>query len=1779
MREEFIAFRKEETAKATSLTASQLLERLEFLRKRIQELKISYYQNSESKVSDFEYDYLVRELEYYENTYTDFYLEHFANFVAKDQVGSDLRQTLEQEVIIASEQEEQEASEQVLYAELLQSKSQFADWQLVHKYSKVSDEQIEQLASEYQAKIVEHDIPMLSLGNVYNGQEFAQFYESIAKAYLKEQKLEETKANLKKVKVTFCAEPKFDGIACSLIYRNGKLVSGATRGDGSKGYDITAHVMRVPNIPQEIPELIEQYQQSGLENILEIRGELIMLQQDFEYLNNLYLRHNRRPLANLRNGAGAFVSRETYRRVVRKYREQGIAYQDLYIIDNLPRQMPLRFMAYAINQHENIQAPEIASDTHYDLLMFARRLGFTVSDLVQLVTSTNQIESFYQGVEQMRPGLDFDIDGTVFKVNNLTDQEMVGWIANSPKWATAYKFLPNEAKTELLDVVTNVGRTGVVSPVAKVEPCFVGGVTISSLTLHNYYLLKRMDLHQQDKVIIYRGGEVIPVVKEAVVAERKAEALPVNILPTCPECGSFLAQDTRLQQLNVQNDQDLVIADFNELKHLTINYALKPAIDLPLTQDPELLKVAKFLALEEQDLAQATLKTLKKSQENEFALLKDLLVNQYLYEHSDDALKRKEYAVKFQQSYNLASKRKEAANSFQRYKIIQSGSLSCTNSQHNCQGQLNGQIEFFFSKDGIELKGLGPNIIELFVTLGAVTNYADVYKFSQDNFLPQVSDLAKTLVVHEPAYTLAYKLRAEYIQELQTKFKQLLSTYQVTPEPNYLAYRQRVEALITQGKSLATLFTPQDYAHFVDLQQETYKQLEVKGTKNNYQQSFKEILLANAHQDYVKTFNAYVKALSRHNAVQNQALITFSYFKELVAKVERGEGKTVTLLEQLLTKLENELVQEEKEVRSNFQESRNKALATSKAWAISALRQGLEASYPQVVRAKVSVNTSTSSSAVANSSSNSSFKFPEYIGGHINLKLNKVEGQRVLEFATFALEDKEKVETLITYLEQELCTLYEQIFTQVPAFGVQAQILMDFASFSSLSKEEILILSTQERLVSWLSNQELVADNFYAHLHTTSDFEEKIRQEQESLAQKTRGYPWVEEFMHREQEYGRDQRDYILTHLSRFTSPQVDLEQRLGVDAQELLRRDFVQPYSSEVKEHAQELAKGKHLEVKLLANYAKHSEQEPQESSLFASEPAHSYQGQTPEFFNQQLASYLASGSLLSEQRFHSFYQYLRSYAQMLAPVPILKQEQVSQISDLVWQDPRLGLEVFEVKRFVLEAQKTLTFNQLYARVELLHRFSGALALVYDKQLNELKVTHNVGIFSLDPLLDQNSETELQGLLNEHEHKLARVGENLDLFLNSKEVNFTKLGYSTRSLILANLCDFLKVMEQVPAYGMIFASRMEKYFALLAQDAQTRENQFKALLAPYKQKLKVKPEYAYALDYNWKLLTKTFMSKELFGGKVYSQLKAGLEERMTLKIADFFRSIGINGVGDSASVELVSPQLLPNIEAVLDFKPERLAQAVNYALALRFLQGQFKGNLAKVELPLAEILEANQQTTYSQEVATWLPGLYTQASDSSSYILGKISPHAEVLLKFVHADKVIYRKYDLASKALYSTQVLTSEFESLESPAYVLNLAQALEAPTFNLIGEVTFKNIVDYFTNPNNLEVISQLLSYGVSFKENKPEFSNAFANKKVCITGGLEQMDRKAFNNFIKESGGKFSSSVTNELDILVVAGTQEQAKPSSKLKKAQELGKRIMYEPEFMEIYGQSVASKE
>lgn len=344
-------------------------------------------------------------------------------------------------------------------------------------------------------KQVPHRIPMLSLENVFNEAEFCAF---MARAL--------TRLDENGDKIEFCCEPKLDGLAVNLRYEQGALVEASTRGDGQTGEDITHNIRTIRSIPLTLLSPTPPA-------VLEVRGEVFMPHHAFERLNILAHQKGEKPFANPRNAAAGSL------------RQLNPA---------ITRQRHLMFNAYGIGEAEGVSLPT----THYARLQWLKTLGIPINQHIQLCQGQKSVQQFYQYIMAKRTHLDYDIDGTVIKINHIAFQQKLGFIAKAPRWAVAYKFPAQEVLTRLNDVEFQVGRTGAITPVAKLAPVEVGGVTVSNATLHNGDEIARLGLAIGDTVSIRRAGDVIPQVVGVVASCRDANAKPI-IFPThCPVCGS-----------------------------------------------------------------------------------------------------------------------------------------------------------------------------------------------------------------------------------------------------------------------------------------------------------------------------------------------------------------------------------------------------------------------------------------------------------------------------------------------------------------------------------------------------------------------------------------------------------------------------------------------------------------------------------------------------------------------------------------------------------------------------------------------------------------------------------------------------------------------------------------------------------------------------------------------------------------------------------------------------------------------------------------------------------------------------------------------------------------------------------------------------------------------------------------------------------------------------------------------------------------------------------------
>ncbi|WP_272677929.1 NAD-dependent DNA ligase LigA [Providencia sp. PROV019] len=341
---------------------------------------------------------------------------------------------------------------------------------------------------------VRHEIPMLSLDNVFDEESYLAFDKRVRDRLKNHQEL------------TFCCELKLDGLAVSLLYENGELVQAATRGDGTVGENITANVRTIRAIPLRLTG-------SNIPDRVEIRGEVFMPQKGFEALNEQARKTDGKVFANPRNAAAGSL-RQLDPRITAK--------------------RPLTFYCYGVGLVEGGTLP----DTHYDRLTQFKAWGLPVSDYVQLRVGHQAVLDFYHEIEQVRPDLGFDIDGVVIKVNSIAIQEELGFVSRAPRWATAFKFPAQEQVTLLKDVEFQVGRTGAITPVARLEPVQVAGVVVSNATLHNADEIERLGVHIGDTVIIRRAGDVIPQIVSVVVDKRPANSREIVFPTHCPVCGS-----------------------------------------------------------------------------------------------------------------------------------------------------------------------------------------------------------------------------------------------------------------------------------------------------------------------------------------------------------------------------------------------------------------------------------------------------------------------------------------------------------------------------------------------------------------------------------------------------------------------------------------------------------------------------------------------------------------------------------------------------------------------------------------------------------------------------------------------------------------------------------------------------------------------------------------------------------------------------------------------------------------------------------------------------------------------------------------------------------------------------------------------------------------------------------------------------------------------------------------------------------------------------------------
>ena len=345
---------------------------------------------------------------------------------------------------------------------------------------------------------VRHIKPMLSLSNVFHEEELAAFDKRI-------------KTDLGMESINYAVEPKFDGLAIALIYEEGFFSLGATRGDGFTGEDVTHNLKTIKSIPLKIDA-------KNLPSRIEIRGEVVMFKEDFLALNKKQEELGQKVFANPRNAAAGSLRQ---------------------LDPSITATRPLRFYAYSID----FEGIENTLTSHSDSIKLLNELKIPTTDLVKNVTNVVGLLDYYHEIVDKRQGLPFDIDGVVYKVDSLNYQDELGFVSRAPRWAVAHKFPAEEAESQILGIDVQVGRTGAITPVARLKPTFVSGVTVTNASLHNEAELLRKDVHINDFVLIRRAGDVVPEVVN-VIKSKRPKNIDAFLMPTqCPECGSKLKKE------------------------------------------------------------------------------------------------------------------------------------------------------------------------------------------------------------------------------------------------------------------------------------------------------------------------------------------------------------------------------------------------------------------------------------------------------------------------------------------------------------------------------------------------------------------------------------------------------------------------------------------------------------------------------------------------------------------------------------------------------------------------------------------------------------------------------------------------------------------------------------------------------------------------------------------------------------------------------------------------------------------------------------------------------------------------------------------------------------------------------------------------------------------------------------------------------------------------------------------------------------------------------------
>ncbi|MDE2134356.1 MAG: NAD-dependent DNA ligase LigA [Alphaproteobacteria bacterium] len=351
--------------------------------------------------------------------------------------------------------------------------------------------------SEKFGKVV-HAKAMLSLDNAFADEDVVDFAARVRRFL-----------GMKEAELVFTAEPKIDGLSASLRYQDGIFMQGATRGDGAEGEDITANLRTLKDIPLRL--------HGKPPALLEVRGEVYMTHKDFAALNKRQEAEGEKVFANPRNSAAGSVRQ---------------------LDPAITAVRPLHFFAYAWGE-----ASALPAGTQWDMLQAFKSYGFTVNPLVRRCRTTDELLEFYRGIEARRASLGYDIDGVVYKVDDLELQNRLGFVSRSPRWAIAHKFAAEQAETILEGIDIQVGRTGKLAPVARLKPVTVGGVVVSNATLHNEDEIARKDVRIGDSVVVQRAGDVIPQIVRVILEKRPKSAKPYEFPDKCPACGSHAVRE------------------------------------------------------------------------------------------------------------------------------------------------------------------------------------------------------------------------------------------------------------------------------------------------------------------------------------------------------------------------------------------------------------------------------------------------------------------------------------------------------------------------------------------------------------------------------------------------------------------------------------------------------------------------------------------------------------------------------------------------------------------------------------------------------------------------------------------------------------------------------------------------------------------------------------------------------------------------------------------------------------------------------------------------------------------------------------------------------------------------------------------------------------------------------------------------------------------------------------------------------------------------------------